>query len=93
MFVTESHTLSGICRMCARSTKENVNIGKTKQCLTACGAEWTKVEVEEMRKPYWVAYIIQALLFCMLAYGIGTHVKNGDIPIWAAIIIVILIVK
>ena len=59
----------------------------------AIAAVLRKYEVEEMRKPYWVAYIIQALLFGMLAYGIGTHVKNGDIPIWAAIIIAILIVK
>ena len=36
---------------------------------------------------------IDIILFCMLILGISTNVKNGDIPIWAAIIIVILIVK
>lgn len=46
-----------------------------------------------MRKPYWMAYIIQALLFGMLAYGISSQIENGNIPLWAAIIIVILIVK
>lgn len=61
--------------------------------MTVFGAEWTKVEEEEMRKPYWVAYIIQALLFGMLAYGISSQIENGNIPLWAAIIIAILIVK
>lgn len=36
---------------------------------------------------------IDIILFFMLMFGISTNVKNGDIPIWAAIIIVILIVK
>ena len=36
---------------------------------------------------------IDIILFCMLVFGISTHVKNGDIPLWAAIIIAILIVK
>ena len=37
--------------------------------------------------------VIDIILFCMLILGISTHIKNGDIPIWAAIIIGILIVK
>lgn len=36
---------------------------------------------------------IDIILLVMLILGISTNVKNGDIPLWAAIIIVILIVK
>jgi hypothetical protein len=36
---------------------------------------------------------IDIILLVMLILGISTNVNNGDIPLWAAIIIVILIVK
>lgn len=36
---------------------------------------------------------IDIILLVMLILGISTNVKNGDIPLWAAIIIAILIVK
>lgn len=36
---------------------------------------------------------IDIILFFMLIFGISNNVKNGDIPLWAAIIIGILIVK
>lgn len=36
---------------------------------------------------------IDIILIIMLSLGLGTQVDNGNIPLWAAIIIGILIVK
>lgn len=46
-----------------------------------------------MSKLNLVLHIILGLLFCVVVSAIGTQVENGNIPLWAAIIIAILIVK
>lgn len=47
-----------------------------------------KVERDEMKILYWAINII---LFCLLLYGISIH--SGDITLWLAIVVGILIGK